>query len=147
MKGMRCESLARWHYGSFCRNQLLRRNVDPLGQIRPSFLGVPPTRSTVAVSSTASSAPAAALVGPQISSPESDRCARGKSSHSDAARLVAVAARVPLLPVKPLDLLAVRVPHFGEHLGTCARVRARGRVRESFLRAHLGPECGVDTQP
>ena len=48
---------------------------------------------------------------------------------------------------KRLDLLAVRVPHFGEHLGTCARVRARGSVRASFLRAHLGPQCGVDTQP
>ena len=41
---------------------------------------------------------------------------------------MAVAARVPLLPSKPLELLAVRVPHFGEHLGTCARLRARARV-------------------
>ncbi len=36
---------------------------------------------------------------------------------------MAVAARVPLLPSKRLELLAMRVPHFGEHLGTCARVR------------------------
>ena len=71
----------------------------------------------------------------------------GGSSHGDFARLVAVAARLPLLPGKPLDLLAVRVPHFREHLGTCARVRVRGRLRASFLRTHLEPECGVDTQP
>ena len=76
------------------------------------------------VACTLHTAPAAALVGPR--SPET--CTRERSSHSEFARLVAVAARVPLLPSKPLELLAVRVPHFGEHLGTCACIRARLRA-------------------
>ena len=79
------------------------------------------------VTCTLHTTPAAALVEQHVSSPETYALVK-RSSHSEFARLVAVAARVPLLPSKPLELLAVRVPHFGEHLGTCARVRARLRA-------------------
>ena len=78
--------------------------------------------------------------GPQTSRPVSNRCTRERSSHGEFARLVAVAARVPLLPSQRLELLALRVPHFGEHLGTCSRVRARApaRVRVVFFAHTFG---------
>jgi hypothetical protein len=44
-------------------------------------------------------------------------------------------------PSKRLELIAVRVPHFGEHLGTCARVHARVRVRSLFF-----AQCQGDMQ-
>ena len=76
--------------------------------------------------------------GPQISRPVSNRCTRERSSHGEFARLIAVAGRVPLLPSKRLELLTVRVPHFGEPLGTCARVHARVRVRAVFFAHTFG---------
>ena len=76
--------------------------------------------------------------GPQISRPVSNRCTRERSSHGEFARLIAVAGRVPLLPSKRLELLTVRVPRFGKHLGTCARVHARVRVRSVFFAHTFG---------
>ena len=68
-------------------------------------------------------------------------CTRERSSHGKFTRLVAVVARVPLLPSKPLELLAVRVPHFGEHLGTCARVHARVHVQAVFFAHTFSPSA------
>ncbi len=95
-----------------------------------------------------------ALAGWQISTPESDAAV----ANQDVARLVAVAARVPLLPSKLLDMLAVRLGCASRISGsTSGPVNAyvRARVCERVTFAHtlglsaasiLGHEHGAVVQ-